>query len=77
MRGISYHHYPEVDGDLICYVVALADIVSKHIDKKLDINTTFSENGSIMERLRINPKGLEKICNSVTLKYEDLRKKYN
>jgi HD-like signal output (HDOD) protein len=77
IRGITYHHYPEAGGALICYVVALADIVAKQVGTKMDLNLLYTQNQPIMDELKITAPNFTKICNMVTLKFDDLCKKFD
>ncbi len=78
IKGIIFHHQPELGLDPICDATYMANIGAKQIvarfaNKELDL----VPDEDSMDRLGITPEGFEKLCVAGVERFEQVRTRYN
>ena len=78
IKGIIFHHQPELGLDPICDATYLANIGAKQIvariaNKELEL----VPDEDCMDRLGMTPEGFEKLCVAGVERFEQVRTRYN
>ncbi len=73
VKGITYHHNPEMGEDLICDSVHLADAVSKQVDAALaDKKVEIELDSESAERIGFDTKDFDALCSATTSAFEKM-----
>lgn len=76
VRGITYHHTPDVGMELICYGVHLADVVAKVIGAGLDDNPDLESFAHAMEELELSADDFDEVCRVVDARFVEVTRRY-
>lgn len=76
VRGITYHHTPDVGMDPICHVVHLADVVAKVIGAGTHDNADVESFAHAMAELELGADDFDDVCRLVDERYVEVSQRF-
>ena len=78
VQGITHHHDPNEDRDVVCDFVYLANTIAKRTEANLEGGAfEFGCPPEILARLGISPAELENLCHSAATRFAQVSLRYN
>lgn len=77
VRGISYHHTPDIGMDPICYGVHLADVIAKVIGAGSDDNADLESYAHAMAELDLSADDFDEICRTAEERFSEVLARFD
>lgn len=76
VRGITYHHTPDVGMDPICHTVHLADVVAKVIGAGTHDNADVESFAHAMAELELSADDFDDVCRLVDERFDEVSQRF-